>query len=1275
MMVVPSERLQERSERFSFDHLLGSGGFGIVYEATDLRYGARVAVKILHQDAPDALLRFKQEFRVLADIAHPNLVMFHELLFERGRWMLSMELVDGVHFLDFVRADCAGGDGDGRARKSPPDERKLRATFASLVDGVRALHAVGVLHLDLKPSNVLVTKAGRVVLLDFGLAKELSRGRPGETGDAHPSVTGTPAYIAPERILQAPECEASDWYSVGVMLYEALSGGLPFQGSVEQVLRAKLKARPLPPSMLADGVPADLEELCLELLAPEPRARPTGEAIARRIGSAEQPAEVLSKPTPEITEGRALLGRAREMVALLEAYRDSRAGHGVLVRIAGISGMGKSTLASELLDTLHRREGAVVLMGRCYDRESVPYKALDHLVDALARHLRALPPDEVAALLPDDIHDLHRIFPVLRMANAQPTSAPSEEPDPQRARWRAFRAAKELLRRMAEAQPLVLCIDDVHWGDADSARLVAEILSPPAAPALLLVACYRSDEAEQSPFLRELGRLLALSAMPVDIRDIALGPLPYAEAFALATERLPAAADAEVAEAIAREAEGNPFSIEELARYLEGRGEGAAGADTLVGLTLRRAIEARLSAAPEPSRRLLEIVAVAGRPIEQELAFAAADLGEDALGCLTPLRSSKLLRVYPVHDQPGCEVLHDRLREAVVAALRPDALAARHGRLATVLEASDRAEPEELAMHFHSAGDRYRAAQYAAAAGDRAGDAFAFDRAAELYALAIEWGRDGPDDTPETRHRLEVLRAGALANAGRCREAAELYLAAAEGVPHAEAIDLRRRAIEQFFIGGHLDEGNRVLAPFLTEMDLPHPTTTAGTVFMALTGFVRVRLRGYAFRPRSAAEIPANTLNRIDLCSAVSMALTDVDPLRSFAFQVRGLRLALEVGERSRIAQGLGSFAQLLLLQGTPAAVEKGVRLVAQAEAIAQDLGDPNLLEAISIYGAARLMVEGRWSAALERYDAIGKSLRKGRIGLAMYHNMAQVVSVIALDAMGRLGQLAERTEAWYREATVVGNLFAACSASIASAMTLIASGDVDGARQRVRQGLASWTRGGMHVQHMYALRIEAYADLYEGRPEEARARITRAWRAIVRSQQMRVQPSRIDMLFLRARTAIASAAAGRKRRDRLLREAERIAGRLEREIRSDARPAAALLRAAAAVLIGRRGLALDHLETAIERFDAAEMALHAACARRRKGQLLGGDAGRALVAEADDVMARQGISRPERWAEIFAPGFDDRASGSAGENKWNDEPVSGDTRNGVGKRARRSAA
>src|SRR5205823_5822789 len=167
------------------------------------------------------LARFKREFRALQSIAHPNLVSLRELIRDGDRWFFTMELVDGKHFIEHVRGRAVtGGDAPMRCH-----EDRLRAGLAQLVAALRTLHLGGLVHRDVKSSNVMVTADGRIVLLDFGLITETDPARQSTEG----RPVGTVEYMAPEQASGAKVSAATDWYAMGVLLYEALTGRVPHQ--------------------------------------------------------------------------------------------------------------------------------------------------------------------------------------------------------------------------------------------------------------------------------------------------------------------------------------------------------------------------------------------------------------------------------------------------------------------------------------------------------------------------------------------------------------------------------------------------------------------------------------------------------------------------------------------------------------------------------------------------------------------------------------------------------------------------------------------------------------------------------------------------------------------------------------------------------------------------------------------------------------------------------------------------------------------------------------
>jgi len=1246
---------------------------GVVYEAHDREMNKTVALKTLTRAEAVHIYRFKREFRALADVTHPNLVSLYEFMSDGKFWFFTMELVKGISFLEYVRPGGKGHSGSSKSStlltnlpdsKSPLDyeadtqdfsdahptwpsetdglrgssfdwsdvpldEERLRSAFRQLAQGVHGLHETGKLHRDIKPSNVLVTKEGRVVILDFGLVADV------EPEGLHDSDTlaGTPDYMSPEQGAQLPISPASDWYSAGVMLFQALTGKLPFSGKFFEVMMNKQSKDPPAPIDIQPDVASDLNDLCVRLLRRDPNARPSGREVLRYLSRDRDRSELL-KPVPvldqatSITSEAPFIGRENQLQALHEAFRQISRGQTMTIYIHGSSGMGKTALVRHFLNELREQNRRVVILeGRCYERESVPYKALDGVVDSLSKYLMSRSQSKVAALMPRDVHALARLFPVMLQVDSV-FNAPQPEQDiaePLALRRRAFNALRELLARIADRRPLVLYIDDLQWADADSTILLEDLFRSPDAPPLLLIASFRSEDIEAKSFLR---RLLQQTGSET-CRELSVAPLtgPEADELAYKLTGLEASAAEPFIASIVREARGNPFLLEQLARYALTSDRAAT-----TGITLAVMLEARLRLLPKGSRQFLNTLAVAARPVNPEVAYKAAGLKGDELRLIGALRVAQLLR--SGGSNYGVELYHERIRETLIALLDPGQIRQIHRWLAQSIEARGLDDPEALFEHYLGAGERVRAAGHAVAAARRAAAALAFDRAALFYRQAVEL-------TPVTGGALVELKCGladALANAGRPAEAAPAYLEAARETSSARALDLRRRAAEQLLMGGHINEGLAVLRTVLEAVGFRLARGPRRALLSLLLRRLQIRLRGFDFDERDASEIPESDLLRIDICWAAAAGLGAVDLIRGADFQAQHLLLALRAGEPYRISRAISFEAVQTASAGGPTQ-KRAAQIGQKAEALAQRVGHPHAI-ALSIWssGVAAYLV-GNWKKAAASCERAAEILRDRCTGVTWELTIAHRFMLSALMYLGEVGEISRRVSGLLTAAVEQGNLFAAVDLRTRLNLIWLAADKPDEARQEVINALLSWPQEGFHLQHYTSLQALAQIELYTGDAEVALKHITGQWRALEESMLLRFQGLRIDAFYLQARAALAVAATA-KHPEPLLKTATRLARRIEKEKMLWSTPFVSLIRAGVANIRGDADKSAALLGTALEGLEIVDMGLYAAAARRRLGQTLGGDRGQAMIGEADAWMQKQTIKNPERLTQMLAPGF-----------------------------------
>jgi tetratricopeptide (TPR) repeat protein len=1213
---------------------------GIVYEAFDEERRTPVALKALNRFDGAALARFKREFRSLQGLSHPNLVALDELFFEDGRWFFTMELLEGIDFITHVtgappvvHVPSTVRVGEHPSSLRPPplvsetkrasvDQEKLRGALAQLLEGLAVLHAADRVHRDVKPSNVLVTREGRVVLLDFGLVTQVSDER--STGSA---VLGTPAYMAPEQAASGAVGPPADMYAVGVILYEALTGRLPIDGPQLQILIEKQTREAARPSAIAAGVPEDLDELCVRLLRFEPARRPTARDILG--ASARSPGERAQLRTRTSTEAPTFVGRDAELGELRAAF-EARTGAGfVTALVCGESGIGKSyTVRRFTGQVAAEHPDAIILEARCYEREAVPYKTLDGIVDALSQRMCRMSQDRVLAMLPLRAELLAHVFPAMvrvpQIAKARSSRAIGLEPH--ELRRRAFLALRELLARIASTCPAVIVIDDLQWADEDGIRALAEILQPPDAPPLLLVGTARltpgSDDAE-------LDRLR--SRLPGEVRTLALGSLSLEESLQLAQTLLQRldAPDAEFAR-IASEARGHPLFVEELARHVSLGA--AAGRD----VKLDGAIVSRIAQLDERAQRVAHLVALAGRPTPQEVVSAASRAEPpDFARRVATLRASNIVRTGGGRGVDTIEPYHDRVREALVARLDAEERRALHEALALAFEGSPHADPETLARHWMDAGDVVRAAKHAEAAAERAQAAFGFARAAEWFHRALEWSQGGA----AARGVLRVKAGDALAKAGRGVDAARYYQAAAAQSPPMQALDLRRRAAEALLSAGRFEEGDAVLQEVLGAVGIRLPRSA----LVALAGLLFFRflvlLRGLRFRERTEDAVTALAVTRVEACKGVGRTLALVDNIRGSYFQTRALLAALALGEPNRIAYALAVEGCYLAAAGNGG---RSARLLEQAAAIAGRSGDVALGAWVeSCVGLSNFCL-GRLEDALLHCDRAAATLREGGRDAWWELRSVELSAMWTLAYTGNLEELSQRVERGMYEARDRGDTFAATTLRIGILnIAWLRGGDSVAARAMVVDAMKEWTQRGYHSQHYWHLVGLARIDLYERKGRDAYDRVAADWPRIVRSMLPRIQVMGAEARHLRATAALAAAreAAGSERA-RLVRVAEGDAARLLSMNWPFAAVLGRIVRAGAWSVRGDDAGAARELEAASGEARALSMGLHGAAARWHLGRLRAGDEGKALVGAAESWMVAQGIADPGAVAGMLAGGF-----------------------------------
>ncbi len=1173
--------------RFSLRRRIGSGGMGEVFEALDAHSGEVLALKTLTNADGDTLLRFKREFRALQSTAHPNLAALRELVSDGHQWFFTMELVRGRHFLE-----VAGRDPD-----------RLRFLLRQLVQGLRGLHDAGLVHRDIKPSNVMVDQDDRVVVLDFGLVTTTDLNKQSMEGRA----IGTIDYMAPEQALGAKVTPAADWYAVGVIIFEALTGQVPFAGHALQVMMTKQSVEAPLVTTLAPDAPGDLVALCRDLLRIEVASRPDGREIAHRLGSSPRASMQVARGASG--SGRnVFVGRDAELTALMTSWQRSRK-QPVVHLVVGESGIGKSELVVRAcMRSLVEDPQVLVLRGRCYERESVPYKAFDGVIDGLTEHLLGLDREAVEKLLPPNPALLLRAFPVFRrieaVASARMVSVETGELHEQRRR--VFEALRALFVAVASDRPVIITIDDLHWADTDSTGLLRDLLRGMDAPRVLVIATMRDGGNGDALRVEDIHQ--RLEGVPLERSD--LGPLSAEESRLLAQRLgLSLAGSVDLVRA-AREARGHPMFLCELLQHLE---TGATSA------TLDDALLARAQLLDADAMGLLGTICVAGAPITFEVAMAASRLDTTTLPrAAAALRVANLAREIHRGRVLALEPYHDRVREAILARLDESERTALHGRLALALEEGVRTrDPHQLFRHFLQAGLADRAAHYAEEAAEHSQRAHAFDQAATMWRGALTL----VDRTADDRRRLHIRLGESLAAAGRGGEAADAYSAAVEGADQATRLICQRHIAEQLLITGRTERGVATLEAVLKEIGVPSPATPAAVLWSLARARLRLRLRGLGAKLRKRHEISDAEVLRLDVLAVASTGLSAVDTIRGSDFQTRQLLLALDTGHRPHIARALGLESTFLESQGRPARAQV---MRDRARAISDPETNPYLKALLQGSESVSHYMQGDAAAAMTALLASESAIRLVP-GTPWELASIKLFVIFNLRNIGEYQRMRATYDEYIAEAQQRGDQYVSSTVRRASTTMWLAEDDPAGAHADLLR--ATWVpvTTAFHVQHFHGLLGEIEIALYTGdrsRWAELRADLVRCERSLI----SRVLSIKTQCIYARGRMAICTGEL-------------RVASRAARELRKikcrSSKAWGALVDACVARAKRDQPAAQARFAEAVVLSEAAGMTVFAAVARWCAADVVGD---LAVKSEAHAALEQLGVTAPEKLSATFAP-------------------------------------
>ncbi|MEE2787031.1 MAG: serine/threonine-protein kinase [Myxococcota bacterium] len=716
---------------------LGGGGMGDVYRVWDPDTRRELALKVLKFTYPRALHYFKREFRAVASLSHPNLVTLYDLHFENEQYFYTMDIVDGTDLYVYVNGHNRIVS-DTKVLCSPSRLDRVKRTVVQLLRGLAFLHHHNRVHRDIKPSNILVDREGRVSLVDFGIVKELI---PGGEGQSLSQVFGTSTYFSPEQSLGSNVGPAADLYSVGVVLYELLAGVPPFTGESVDVALAH---RNTPPPSLVQRVPGSSPELilvCMALLKKDPLQRP----------SAREALEMLHAQTDFHSPVTEFIGRVPARRQLHSALSEVQSGEGRFVLIEGESGVGKTALV-ECFTREARLFGASFFTGTCVQRDHVPMRGLDTIVERMAeayrretaRIMRRLSIGERAALI-DGFEFLGELLPPEEHGDYDGRSSPAS-------------GLRRTLTGLAQKRLIVIVLEHLHLADDAVCEVLSNLQTGGAPPPVLFVVTIRSEAVEPHGRIAEF---LEFAYAQSQTRRVPLEAFTEKETRQYITEHL-VPAPVWASEYVQEQTGGSPLLVSTMVEAIKG-----APLDAVP--TLEQTISRQVNSLDETAQITIKALAINRGPLSVVALQEACAMDMDTV--YAAVRQLTARQLAELATGRGGETIvvgrHATLMSIIRNGLPTDERPEWHRALAYAHQAT-RGAGTDISYHWDAAGEPTKMRTYVERETQRA-------RTDGDHPRAIEMIRVSLGDDPPLAMRKELLGSliDSLSRCGRFLEAAQ----------------------------------------------------------------------------------------------------------------------------------------------------------------------------------------------------------------------------------------------------------------------------------------------------------------------------------------------------------------------------------------------------------------------------------------------------------------------------------------------------------------------